>query len=137
MKGITKRRIEELENKVVNNKRRNGTSVSHLFPIGTYSIFMGLFYIFILSIEYSHHSRPGLPILFVVIFTISWLLIGGCILLFKKQQLSVMIISLLVAQIIIELLSLPSYGFLFLIGTLFLVLFLWLHSHVVERQYIK
>lgn len=126
-----------MENKAVNNMRRNGASVSYLALVGLYSILMGLFYIFILSIEYSRHSRPGLPILFVVIVTISWLLIGGCIFLFKKQRAGVMIISLLAAQIIIEILSLPSYGFLFLIGTLLLVLFLWLYNHVVERQYLK
>ncbi len=108
---------------------------SYLFSIGIYSIFIGLFYIFILTIEYSQHSRPGPPILFVVIVTISWLLIGGCILLLKKQQPSVMIISLLMAQIIIEILSLPSYGFLFLIGTLVLAIFLWLYCRVAERQY--
>lgn len=122
-----------MENKAVNTKRRNGTSVSYLFPIGIYSVFIGLFYIFILSIEYSHHSRPGLPILFIVIVTISWLVIGGFIFLFKKQQSGVMVISLLVAQIIIEILSLPSYGFLFLIGTLLLTIFLWLYSHILKK----
>jgi len=111
---------------VANNRNRI------LFLIGLYSVFIGAFYAIILINNYRYNPLPPIPILFILIVTIPWLLIGG-ILSFKKQA-TLMMFFLLLAQVILEILSLPSFGWIFLLGTL---LFIAIASYSWFRQFWK
>ncbi len=93
-----------------------------------YTLYMGAIYAIKLIGTYSLPMYPSTARMIIVV--VFWLIIGGYILSFRKQRLSVMI-SLLVVQVILEGLNPSSYGFLFLLGTLILAiatLLLWLYS---------
>jgi hypothetical protein len=129
-----------MENKsVVNNHNKNDDETTSMFIkisriliwiSWLYTLYMGAIYAIKLIGTYSLPTYPVIGIGRMVIIVVFWLIIGGYILSFKKQRLSIMI-SLLVVQVILEVLSPSSYGFSFSLGTLILAiatLLLWLYG---------
>jgi hypothetical protein len=86
---------------------------------GLYSLIMGVIYVSVLSYTYTH-AAPQIVLEFMVIATVSWLVIGG-LLSFKKHS-KIMAISLLISQIILEFLSGFTIGMFFLSGSVMLII---------------
>lgn len=92
--------------------------------LGAYSIFMGLFYlvvIFIFNPLITHGIIIG-PFTVIAIILLLLLIIAGINLLDKKQPRSLKI-AVFLGQLIIEILTLPDYGFLLIWGTIALTIF--------------
>ncbi len=97
--------------------------------LGAYSILMGLFYlvvIFIIDPLITHGIIIG-GLTIIALILLFLLIIAGINLLEKKQPRSLKMIVFL-AQLIIEILTLPDYGFLFVWGTIALVVFTVMES---------
>jgi hypothetical protein len=87
--------------------------------IGLYSLILGVIYATVLSYTYTH-AAPQILLEFIVIATVSWLVIGG-LLSFKKHS-EVMTMTLLTTQLILEFLSGFTIGMFFLSGSVVLII---------------
>lgn len=89
--------------------------------IGSYSILVGVIYATVIVLGYTYkHAAPQLGLEFIVIATVSWLVIGG-LLSFKKHS-GVITITLLITQIILEFLSGFTIGLFFFSGSVMLII---------------
>lgn len=93
------------------------------FIIGFYSIIIGIFNI----IFFSYISRcdvlwtPTLEILLILTIIISWLIIGGFLSIIREYS-KIRTILLIITQITFEILTLDLFGWIFLIGSIILVI---------------
>ena len=88
--------------------------------IGLYSIIMGVIYATVISYTYTHVALPQIVLVLIIIIGVSWLVIGG-FLSFKKYS-GVLGITLLITQIILEVLSGFTIGLFFLSGSVVLII---------------
>lgn len=115
---------------------------------GFYGIMMGLYVAFGPTGEYAtstgYHGytttleTEGILFAFIIAI-IPLLLFGGCVIFLTKHRLRI-VIGLLAVQVILEALSLPGFGILFIPATLLLIVatvLIWLSQHLAGRRSLK